>query len=89
MDNKTILKNVKFFDLKPIFNQIEKDIPTFIANASMYIPEVILSGTLTVNPKMETSINGLYGAGECLVGINNLLDAMTSGIVAAENIIKE
>jgi uncharacterized FAD-dependent dehydrogenase len=55
----------------------------------MYIPEVRLSGVLPVNQKMETSIFGLYGIGECTNRVSNLIGAMASGIIAVKNIVKE
>lgn len=90
MEGKSILKHIKIFDgLKTVFDELEKMFPSFITYATMYIPEVRLSGILPVTAEMATPIEKMYGAGECTERVSNLIGALASGIIAAKNIAKE
>ena len=45
------------------------------------------SGVIKVNPlTLETSIPGIFAGGDCITGPNNVVEAMASGIRAAESI---
>jgi len=90
LEGRSILKHIKSFDkLREVFNEIEKNLPSFTSYAIMYVPEVRLRGTLPVDRNMRTRINNLYGAGECTVRVSNLIGAMASGLVSARTILEE
>lgn len=90
MEGKSILKHIEMFNsLRSVFEKLESFLPSFTTYATMYIPEVRLSGILPVTENMETAISGLYGAGECTSRVSNLIGAMASGIIAAKTILKE
>jgi NADPH-dependent glutamate synthase beta subunit-like oxidoreductase/Pyruvate/2-oxoacid:ferredoxin oxidoreductase delta subunit len=45
------------------------------------------SGTIMVNPiTLETNIKGIFAGGDCMRGPNNVVDAMSDGLRAAESI---
>ncbi|MFA5048765.1 MAG: FAD-dependent oxidoreductase [Patescibacteria group bacterium] len=90
MEGKSLVKHIGIFDdLRIAFEKLDTILPFFSTYAIMYIPEVRLNGILPVTSSMETSIPGLYGAGECTSRVSNLVGAMASGIIATKTIAKE
>jgi uncharacterized FAD-dependent dehydrogenase len=90
VEGRSILEHLGTFNnLKQSFQYLETFFPTITMYAVMYAPEVRLRGILPVDAQMKTTIDGLYGAGECTTRVSSLIGAMASGIVAARNILKE
>jgi len=90
VDGKSILEHLSTFNkLKQSFRYLETFFPAITSYAIMYAPEVRLRGVLPVDAQMRTTVEGLYGAGECTARVSSLIGAMASGIIAARNILKE
>lgn len=90
MEGKSILKYIGDFNkLYKTFEEINKNLPFFTNYAIMYVPEIKFNGILSVDNYMRTKIPNLYGVGECTNKVNNLIGAMTSGLIGAKTIIKE
>lgn len=90
VEGRSTLEHLGTFNkLKQSFKYLETFFPAITTYALMYAPEVRLRGILPVDSQMRTTIEGLYGAGECTVRVSSLIGAIASGIVAARNILKE
>lgn len=90
MEGKSILKHMEVFNvMKESLSKLESILPSFFTYAIIYIPEVSLSGILSVDKSMKTEIPNLYGAGECIASVRNLTEALHSGNIVSKTIIKE
>jgi uncharacterized FAD-dependent dehydrogenase len=77
----------------PIFSTIKDFLktlsPKLLEYMAIYIPELRIQGFLNVDNNLETSIDGLYGIGKCVTGIDSMLLAMESGWKVGEKLQKE
>jgi uncharacterized FAD-dependent dehydrogenase len=90
MSGNSVLEYLNTFSkFKKSFVFLNKILPSFINYSIMYSPDVELSGILPVTKSMNTSVDGLYGAGECTTIVSTTIGAMASGIVATKTILKE
>ena len=64
-------------------------VPSFLGCAFIHIPEVKISGTLSVDKNMKTAFAGLYGAGGCVTRVASPLGTIASALVAVRNLMEE
>jgi hypothetical protein len=89
MEGKSVLTHIESFKfLREAFEKVEQNFP-LISYATMYVPEIKIKGIFPVNKQMKTEIKFLYGAGECTMRADNVLEAMISGVTAFNTILKE
>lgn len=82
---KSGLSHLDFYkEIYKILQILSKKIPLFTNYATIYSPEILFQGILEVDKFMKTNVKDLYGAGECVSGINNIIDAMISGITVSK-----
>jgi uncharacterized FAD-dependent dehydrogenase len=90
LHGRSILAHLPAFEsLSAAFREMNEVLPSFSSYAVMHVPEIMLSGVMQVDDCMRTSVEGLYGAGECTTRAHTLLGAMASGMVAGRTILKE
>lgn len=87
--NKSQLNLLKEFNwLVPQMDELNDLIPDFNNKANYYIPDILCKpGKVSLSKSFESNVSGLFVTGEA-AGINGILGAMTSGIIAADKIMK-
>lgn len=93
--NKIFLKNKSQLNLLSEFNwlfqqmeELNLIINDFNNKASYYIPDILCKpGKVNLSKDFETNVEGLFVTGEA-AGINGIIGAMASGVIAADKIIK-
>ena len=90
MQGKSVLKHIPQFEcLIAPFIEFDRLVPKFIATAVIHVPETRIGGALPVGEDMRTALPGLYGAGQCVAGTRTLLEAMASGLTAAQSVTED
>jgi hypothetical protein len=90
MQGKSVLKHMPQFEcLIAPFIEFDRLVPKFMTTAAMYVPETRIGGALPAGEDMRTALPGLYGAGHCVAGTRTLLEAMASGMTAAQSVTED
>lgn len=90
IQGKSVLKHIPQFEcLIAPFIEFDRLVPKFMATAVMHVPETRIGGALPAETNMRTALPGLYGAGQCVAGIRTLLEAMASGMTAAQSVTED
>lgn len=93
--NKIFIKKKSQLNLLSEFNwlihqmdELNNIINDFNNKASYYIPDILCKpGKIKLSKDFETNVDGLFVTGEA-AGINGIIGAMTSGVIAADKMIK-
>jgi hypothetical protein len=89
-DGRSVLRHIGQFDpLRDALRSLDRMVPSLLGCAIVHIPEMRISGALPAGRDMRTAFPGLYGAGECVSGVDGLLDAMVSALASARSIVED
>jgi uncharacterized FAD-dependent dehydrogenase len=89
MGKKSKISIMKEYDWIPNYlKELNEVIPNLINKSHFYFPTIIPAPSeINVYSNLETDIDGMFVAGEC-AGVNGILSAACTGIIAAEKICK-
>ena len=74
--------------MKNIIIDFSSVIPEILTKAYFHVPTIIpFTPKINIGNNLETEVNGLFVAGES-AGINGILSAATTGIIAADMVCK-
>jgi hypothetical protein len=87
---RSVLEHLARFDpVRKALLDLDGMIPSLLCCATAHIPEAKIGGALPTDGNMRTVFSGLYGAGECVSGMDGLLDAMVSAMVSVRSVMED
>jgi uncharacterized FAD-dependent dehydrogenase len=90
LQDKSIISKLDHFRrLSDTLRKIDELIPMFTNMALIYFPEIKMGGALPADENMRTEVPRLYGAGQCVSGVDTLFEAMISGQVVSHSIMED